>query len=281
MKLNHYPYKTKQHIFNISAGRIKSRYEDIFPQDYMNQLQNKSGEADRFVEAAIAGFIAEQPKAECLAYFKQAQQYQHINFYANIHPGENVTFCVKGVDISMICEKRLGLAEIPTWSSAFYLALILREKPTLDLLCEYQSREHADSRAEHLPFDFAFCDFLQGVYNPKSDLQALLNEVVRLSDPEFVPEYRQPYIYWVVMPFINIFLAVLANDEAKYNNAITKALENSYQHYTSTDRKKQLYQGWLPLHIHAGAALAYEQCGFRLSCKSPYIAEWLVYGDFE
>jgi len=199
VKLNHYPYKDKNHIFVNRDSRIKSRYEDIFPQDYMNQLQNKSGEADRFIEAAVAGFIAEQPKAECLAYFKQAQQYQHINFYANIHPGENVTFCVKGVDISMICEKRSGHAEISGWKDAFWLAIILREKATLDLLCEYKSLDHLDSRAENLPFGHALCDFLQGVYNPKSDLQSLLNEVVRLSAPEFVPEHRQPFIYWVVM----------------------------------------------------------------------------------
>ncbi len=281
MKLNHYPYKDKKQIFSDRDQRIKNRYERIFPQDYMDQLQNKSGEADRFLEAAIAGFIAEQPKAECLAYVKQAQQYQHINFAANIHPGNTVTYCVKGVDITMTGEKRLGYAEISAWKDAFWLALILREKATIDLLCEYQSGEHQDPRGENLAFGHAFCGFLQGVYNPKADLQSLLNEVVKLSSPEFVPEHRQPYIYWVLMPFVNIILAILANDEAKYHDALTKALESSYQYYTSTDRKKQLYQGWLPIHISAGAALAFEQCGFKLPCKSPYIAEWLVYGEFE
>lgn len=52
-QLNHYPYKDKNQIFADRDSRIKSRYERIFPQDYMNQLQNKSGEADRFLEAAL------------------------------------------------------------------------------------------------------------------------------------------------------------------------------------------------------------------------------------
>jgi hypothetical protein len=280
---NHYPYDGKDWIYIDSLKFMEKRYATIFPDRFVNDLQGlSSSESNKFIELASAAFIAEQPPKEVEAYFRQAQQYQQVNFFANIHAGETAVYNVRGVDISVTGKKISDRAEVRDWHSAFCLALILREKPTIELLCQYNSHEHNnDSRAENLPFEHAYCAFVQGLYNPKADLQALLNEVVRLSGPEHLPEHRQPYIYFVIMPFIDILLAILANDETRYQQAINKALVSHRKFYAEDEKRKCIYQGWLALPICAAAALAYEQCGFKLAEPSAYIAEWLVYGEFE
>gem|GEM_PF-3413043 len=277
---HHYPYDNNSWVYDISVNRIKGRFERLFPQDYVHELQVRSHrEANNFLEAAVAAVIGEQPKATCLEYFQQAHQFNQINFMGNMHVGKTFTYNIKGVDIDVTGVKISGYTEVSNWDTAICLAIILRDKSAINDLCFFESRNFIDKRGEQLPVEHAYCDFLKGLYNPEANLQALLTEVMTLSGPEHMPERRQAYIYYILLPFIEIIIAVLANNEQQYHQAITKALESNHLHYSDTKRKN-LFSGWMPLHICAAAVIGYDQCGFKLPEPTPYIPEWLIYGEY-
>lgn len=282
MMKHHYPYEGKNWIYEDCSERINRCFKKTFPQEFVHELQARShGEADDFLKAGVAAFIGEQPKEVCLEYLQQAHQFNQINFISSMNVGKTFTYEVRGVDIEVTGVKISGYTEVSNWDTAFCLAILLRDKPAIEQLCLFESRDFLDKRSEQLPVEHAYCDFLKGLYNPQVNLQALLTEVMTLSGPEHMPERRQPYIYYILLPFIEIIIAILANDEQQYHQAITKALESNQLHYADAKRKrKRIFKGWMPIHICAAAVIGYDQCGFKLAKPNPYIPEWLVYGDY-
>lgn len=281
MHNNHYPYDDINWIYDDRLKRTEKRFSRILLPDYGDNIQGKSYyEATAFLEMAAAAFIAERPKAECLKYLALAHQFSVMHFQGTLHAGANFDYIVNGLPFSIVGKRILPHMSVHVWDDSINLALCLRDKAAIEHLVQFDSIEYDQKAVETLPFEHAYCDFVKALFNPKANLQALLNEVIRLSAPEHMPERRQEYIYNIRLPYIEVILAVLANNEADYHKAISNALARHIKHYDNKKRS-DISTGWLALNLCAVAAMAYDQCGFKLPEPNAYMPEWLVYGDFE
>ncbi len=284
MKLkHHYPYPSKHQIFDDRSARITSRFKRLFPQEYTgDKLQGRAyHEFTKQQEAFIAAHIAEESPQRCFHYLKLAHQFCQAHFRLALNPDVDLLLTLDGEQIPATGKNTLDYMSVNEWHRAFCMALVMRDNEALiGTLCRFKAEDHINPQEEDLPIDYPYCAFLQGLFNPEAGLQGLLQEIGKLSAPEYMPQRRQSYIYNIWLPFIELILAVLARDEARYHQAIEKALLSNHSHF-SQEQKKDIAEGWLPMHICAAAVMAYDQCGFKLPFSSPYLPQWLIYGDFD
>lgn len=278
---HHYPYPDDR-IYEDRKRSVERWLATRFPHDYQGEELQMRAELEwkKYFELAASAFIGQKPQQEAAEHLQHSALFAHIHFAATVKAGQPLSFTFKGKELAITGRKWVPNTMVGDWHLALCKAITLRNKKAIDDLCLYESRDYTHDLAEDLPIEFAYCDFIKGLYNPKADLKALLAEYMHYSGPEFVPERRQPYIYYIWLPFVEMLLAVLANDETRYQQAFQQALEGNQKRF-AVKNKQHIAQGWLPMHICAAAALAYDQCGFKLPTTSPYIPEWLVYGEFE
>ncbi|WP_440875735.1 immunity 49 family protein [Thalassotalea sp. PLHSN55] len=281
---HHYPYKYKRHVFDDKEVFYQHLWKKIFPSQYSEGYganERSYSDSNKFVEAFIAAHIAEQPKETIASYLKLAHQFCQAHFRLLLNPNVDLVLELDGHKIAATGKKMLDYMAVSNWHKAFCLALVLRDNEALiGTLCRFQPENYINPKVEDLPIDYPYCKFLQGLFAPNADLQVLVQEIAKLSAPEYMPERRQSFIYNIRLPFIELIITVLARDENRYHQGIEKALIANKNHF-SIDSRKSIAEGWLPMHICAAAAMAYDQCGFKLPFASPYLPEWLIYGDFE
>ncbi|MBO9491414.1 immunity 49 family protein [Endozoicomonas sp. G2_1] len=280
---HHYPYPD-QRIWEKSNSRYNNLWKIIFPEQYIKK-KGAAGrilsDSEKFIETFAAAHLAEQDKTTCLHYLNLANQFYQAHFRLALNPDVDLNLELDGHIIPAKGKHTAVFMSAIEFHTAFCLAVILRDSEHLiGSLSRYKAENHIDPGAEDLPVDYPYYKFLQGLFEPEADLQALLQEIATLSAPEYMPERRQSYIYNIWLPFIEIIIAALAGNKAEYEKSIIKALDAHIKHYANKKRE-HLAEGWVPLHICAGAVIAYDQCGFKLPITSSYIPEWLIYRDVE
>ena len=279
---HHYPYPNKNHVINDYENRHAKVWSMVFPSRYIEDPLGRSyTDSIKFLEMFSSSFVAGKSKDACFHYLKLAQQFCQAHFRLALNPEVDLVLELDGEHIPATGKHTLDYTDVNSWDTAFCLAMILRDNEALiGTLCRFQAENYINPKVEDLPIDYPYCKFLQGLFDPKAELQTLVQEIATLSSPEYIPERRQSYIYNIWLPFIELIIAVLARDETRYQQGIEKALLSHNNHY-ATEKRKHIAKGWLPMHIVAAAAMAYDQCGFKLPFVSPYLPEWLVYGEFE
>ena len=84
------------------------------------------------------------------------------------------------------------------------------------------------------------------------------------------------------MPFSDLLTMVMTRvDEETYHQSWIKAVASHKEYWSSNKRLSEEHDGWISFPITAVSSLMYDQKGFKLPKKSPYVPEWLVYGEFE
>lgn len=156
------------------------------------------------------------------------------------------------------------------------LALCLRDTDTAKLICRCEE----DWLEFNEPFNVALFNFVRNIFVQDMDQTVLLREVKEKSGPEHVDEFRAPYVNMLFLPYLDVWVALLSNDEAHYKRAIYKAIELHYTFYNDPPEGAVTWTGDVALLISAVASLAYDKHGWQVP-DTPYLPKWLIYKEFE
>ncbi|WP_111979688.1 Imm49 family immunity protein [Algibacillus agarilyticus] len=270
-------HPNKDWIVECNSGRIERVFsKESLRQRYPKELPGRVfSDGSDFFEVAAAAWVAEKPKDVILDWLTQAHTAKQAHFYLVLNPGEEFNFVIRDIPVKAVGQKRLSYSGVHCWEEAFYLALILDDEAAFNNLRQYQSQDFLDPRAEDLAIGHAFSEFAKGLFNPDANINALVQEIATLSDPKYIPPRRQGFIYSVWLPFVDVMLAVLAKNEAKFQTRMDKAL-NAHHQFFSDKTKCDGALGWLSMPMTAAACLAYSQHGFIQNQTNPYVPSWLV-----
>ncbi|NTS78119.1 immunity 49 family protein [Catenovulum sp. SM1970] len=279
---HHFPYKGRE------QKRFEIRYEDFkrtwrkfcVPQYTTQNIQQRlHGDAEGAFKVFAFAHVAGQENSLAFRYFSLAHQLFQLHVQLELNPGVEQSRVIEGHTIVQIGKPYKVCMHGTDLIEPYCSALLMRDFAAIEGMQGYQHDNFIHPLAEALDYEAPLADFFLGIFNPRADINKSINEFIRLSAPECMPQRRQPYTYNVLMPFLEILLSILAKDEARYHQAIKDALTASTKHY-SQKRTEGLACGWVPLHICGPAALAFDQLGYKLPEPSPYLPEWLIYGEF-
>ncbi|NTS78120.1 immunity 49 family protein [Catenovulum sp. SM1970] len=280
---HHFPYVGKnKRRFQTCQRLFDEPWQNIrWPQYLSINIQQRlhSDAKDAFRVFAFA-HVDGQENSLAFRYFSLAHQLFQLHVQLELNPGVEQSRIIEGHTIVQIGKPYKVCMHGTDLIEPYCSALLIRDFAAIEGMQGYQHDNFIHPLAEALDYEAPLADFFLGIFNPSADINKSINEFIRLSAPECMPQRRQPYTYNVLMPFLEILLSILAKDEARYHQAIKYALTASTEHY-SQKRTEGVAFGWVPLHICGPAALAFDQLGYKLPEPSPYLPEWLIYGDFK
>ncbi|MBB1454340.1 immunity 49 family protein [Pseudoalteromonas sp. SG43-5] len=198
----------------------------------------------------------------------------HYNLVSN--PGQRHIFTLKEHVFRLEGRAEHRSIMVDNWLLQLSLALCLRDADAVELICRCEEDwlEYPDA------FDFALLKFMRNIFVQDADQTVLLREVMEKSGPEHVDEFRAPYVNQLFLPYLDVWVAVLSNDAAHYQQAIHKAIELHYTFYNDPPEGAVTWTGDVALLISAVASLAYDKHGWQVP-DTPYLPKWLIYKEFE
>ncbi|MFD1663596.1 immunity 49 family protein [Streptomyces caeni] len=158
------------------------------------------------------------------------------------------------------------------WLTAFYLAVVCREKDRITALCQVPMsllRENGSRFEEH---HYAWIDTLRTYWLGGSDLVPKLVAAVDGTDPEAVadPETVGKLLY----PPMEMFHRFIRKDHQGFNGALTNALQWHKEYWSEESRAFQI-SGLVALAPLAVACIAHD-AGIPVEVESEYLPATLL-----
>ncbi|AXE88398.1 immunity 49 family protein [Streptomyces sp. Go-475] len=159
-----------------------------------------------------------------------------------------------------------------TWITAFYLAVICREKDRITALCQVPVSLLRENGSRFEEYDYAWIDTLQTYWLGGQDLVPKLVSAVDGTDPETVadPETVGKLVY----PPMEMFHRFIRKDHEGFNRALTQALELHKQYWSEEDRAVSI-SGLVALAPLAMTCLAHD-AGIPVEVESEYLPAVLI-----
>lgn len=275
---DHYKLVNLQNAFQIYLERYEDkwfRYLEKEPSFYEAPQVRLSRDAMDCIRVSFTAQKAEKGlEGVPIMRFGLDLLHAHYNLVSN--PGQRHIFTLK--DHVFRLEGRAEHREImvDNWLLQLSLALCLRDADAVELICRCEEDwlEYPDA------FDFALLKFVRNIFIQDADQTVLLREVMEKSGPEHVDEFRAPYVNKLFLPYLDVWVALLSNDEAHYKRAIHTAIELHYKFYNDPPEGAVTWKGDVALLISAVASLAYDKHGWQVH-DTPYLPKWLIYKEFE
>ncbi|MDJ1497237.1 immunity 49 family protein [Cytophagaceae bacterium DM2B3-1] len=169
-------------------------------------------------------------------------------------------------------------------------SLVLRDREAIDFYAMLQPRNSIPGRY-YFEHDQDFEQLLILLCN-NEDEQSLMylrsitskDYIQSLTNLPFQTAHLVPYLEFLFLPLIDVYLAILEKKEAKFNESLYKALSQHKTFYESEDEYKEsrrgLPEGWVSLPLTAACVLAHQK-GLKPEIESDYIPEWLIKAEFD
>ncbi|WP_327227525.1 immunity 49 family protein [Streptomyces platensis] len=159
-----------------------------------------------------------------------------------------------------------------TWLSAFYLAVVCREKDRITALCRVPLSLLRENGSRFGEYDYAWIDTLQTYWLGGQDLVPKLVTAVDATDPEAVddPEAVGKLLY----PPMEMFHRFIRKDRDGFNRALANALQWHKQYWSDEERAFQI-SGLVALAPLAMACIAHD-AGIPIEVESEYLPAVLI-----
>jgi hypothetical protein len=159
-----------------------------------------------------------------------------------------------------------------SWLSAFYLAVVCREKERITALCQVPISLLRENGARFEEYHFAWIETLQTYWLGGQDLLQKLVAAVDGTDPQSVadPETVGKLLY----PPMEMFHRFVRKDHAGFNQALANALQWHKEYWSEESRALQA-SGLVALAPLAMACFAYD-AGIPLEVESEYLPAVLI-----
>ncbi|MFI9064686.1 immunity 49 family protein [Streptomyces sp. NPDC053429] len=160
-----------------------------------------------------------------------------------------------------------------TWLTAFYLAVVCRERDRITALCRVPLSLLRENRSHFDEFEYAWIDALQTYWLGGDDLGRKLVAAVDGADAETVttdPEAVGKLLY----PPMEMFHRIVRADHDGFNRALTAALQ-WHKEYWSADGRATRVSGLVALAPLAMACFAHD-AGIPIEVESDYLPSTLI-----
>jgi hypothetical protein len=158
------------------------------------------------------------------------------------------------------------------WLSAFYLAVVCRERDRITALCQVPLSLLRENGSRYDEFFYAWIDTLQTYWLGGSDLGGKLVAAVDGTDPEAVtdPETVGKLLY----PPMEMFHRIVRQDHEGFNRALADALQLHKEYWSEEDRAFTI-PGLVALAPLAIACFAHD-AGIPIEVESEYLPATLL-----
>ncbi len=275
---DHYKLVNLQNAFHIHLDTYNNRWQrylELEPAIYEEPQARLNSDAMDCISLSFHAQNAEKGlEGASIMRFGLDLLHAHYNLVSN--PGQRHIFTLKDHVFCLEGHSEHRLIMVDDWLLQLSLALCLRDADATELICRCEESwlEYPDA------LDFALLNFVRNIFVQDADQTVLLREVMEKSGPEHVDEFRAPYVNMLFLPYLDVWVALLSNDEAHYKRAIYKAIELHYTFYNDPPEGAVTWTGDVALLISAVASLAYDKHGWQVP-DTPYLPKWLIYKEFE
>ncbi|MER6125487.1 immunity 49 family protein [Streptomyces sp. NPDC001795] len=159
-----------------------------------------------------------------------------------------------------------------SWITAFYLAVICRERDRITALCQVPMSLLRENGSHFHEYHYAWIDTLQTYWLGGQDLVPKLVAAVDGTDPEVVadPETVGKLLY----PPMEMFHRFIRKDHAGFNQALANALQWHKEYWSEESRALQA-SGLVALAPLAITCFAHD-AGFPVEVESEYLPAVLI-----
>ncbi|MFD5886451.1 immunity 49 family protein [Streptomyces sp. NPDC060334] len=162
------------------------------------------------------------------------------------------------------------------WLTAFYLAVVCRERDRITALCRVPLSLLRENNARFDAFEYAWIDALQTYWLGGDGLSAKLVAAIDGTDPAVAshPEAAGKLMY----PAMEMFHRVVRGDHTGFNRALAAALEWHKEYWTGEGRAARV-SGLVALAPLAMACFAQNE-GIPIEVESEYLPATLLAGNW-
>jgi hypothetical protein len=169
-----------------------------------------------------------------------------------------------------------------TWVDGVYLAMILRDVSALKVYraVPYEPL-HNRMGAIMDEFNGFHHRFLVSVgVDDQEAGQSISNMFDHVQGKR--ADYESQDLFWVdqvTLPYLELWKALLANDESAFNVALRTQQKGWKKAYSSEDRLRNEIHGYYCMPALAACALAFDR-GMKITVKSDYLPVFLIKGEY-
>lgn len=161
------------------------------------------------------------------------------------------------------------------WLTAFWLAIICRERGRLAELAEVPIALMRASGTVHAEYVYAWIDALQKWLREGGDLSDPLSAAMAGTDPNALPVGDQDLVLKIQYPPINLFIQYITQEPEQFNEALIDALNWHKDYWTEDEERFNSSSGLVALGPLAMACLAYD-ADFPITVESEYLPKHLL-----
>ncbi|MGW2571263.1 immunity 49 family protein [Streptomyces sp. NPDC001537] len=174
-------------------------------------------------------------------------------------------------------------ANAGNWLTAFYLALVCRERDRLTELSNVPLSLLRDSGAVFDEYIYDWVDTLQTYWKQGPGLGDKLVAAINGTDPEALQVADRSLMLRILYPPLNLFYRLVRGNSERFGVELVKALEWHKEYWTADESTAAQVSGLVALGPLAMACLAYD-AGVPIDVESGYIPKYLLergrVGDF-
>jgi hypothetical protein len=174
-------------------------------------------------------------------------------------------------------------ANAGNWLSAFWLAVICRERGRMTELSEIPLERIRSAEGGYDEFVYNWVDVQQTYWLRRPELVEKLITAFESSEPQAVRNAPVDALQGVMSPSLNLFYNFVRKQEETFGPALVEALNLHKAYWTLNDERATDIDGALPLGPFAMACLAYDG-KLPFDVASDYLPKFILerfwYGEF-
>ncbi|MFI9200345.1 immunity 49 family protein [Streptomyces sp. NPDC053048] len=160
------------------------------------------------------------------------------------------------------------------WVTAFFLAVICRERDRVTELAKVPVSLLRDSGAEYDEYIYPWVETLQ-TWRLGGDIGEKLVAAMDGTDPDVLQVTDRETMLRIIYPPINLFYRYIAGDQEAFNAELAKAVQWHKDYWTSDDERASESTGQVAWELLAITCLAYD-AGFPIEVESDYLPKHLI-----
>lgn len=170
---------------------------------------------------------------------------------------------------------RQSSADAGNWLTAFWLAVVCRERERMTQLCEIPLERLRAPEGQYDEYVYHWVDTLQTYWLRRPGLVEKLTDAIQASDPSVARVTPRDMLQGLLYPPINLFSHFVRRDEAGFGPALEEALKLHKVYWTLDEDRAADIDGAVALGPLAIACLAYDG-EIPIGVESEYLPKHLL-----
>ncbi|MGW9030832.1 immunity 49 family protein [Streptomyces sp. NPDC055722] len=168
-------------------------------------------------------------------------------------------------------------ADAGNWITAFWLAVICREKDRMTKLCRVPVELLRASGAEYDEYIYTWVEALQAYWLGRDDFGQLLVAAAQGTRPEGLRITSPGLMSMILWSPIELMTHLVRGDHARFNDSLAAALQRHKAYWSADEERARRSHGLVALGPLAVACFAHDG-GFPIDVQSDYLPRALLEG---